>query len=124
MGAAKSLAADPTQPPTPRHVAMNWARRLKRVLGIEIDHRAGCGGELKIIASMGEPQVIAKTHSHLERTAPQRCPVQLPLGTRAPPVQSSLLRTRRWRAIALAGAAAGFGRCVPDSGWRWGRADS
>jgi hypothetical protein len=37
MGAAKLPPADPAQPPTPRHVAMSWARRLKRVFGIEID---------------------------------------------------------------------------------------
>ena len=30
-GAAKQPPADPAKPTTPRHVAMNWARRLKRV---------------------------------------------------------------------------------------------
>jgi hypothetical protein len=29
--------ADPTKPSTPRHVAMSWARRLKRVFGVEIE---------------------------------------------------------------------------------------
>ena len=33
-GAAKPPPADPGKPATPRHVAMNWARRLKRVFGI------------------------------------------------------------------------------------------
>jgi hypothetical protein len=37
MGAANPLPADPGKPPTPRHVAMSWARRLKRVFGIETD---------------------------------------------------------------------------------------
>ena len=56
-GAVKQLPADPDTPATPRHVAMNWARRLKRVFGIEIDRCARCGGRLKIIASIEEPWV-------------------------------------------------------------------
>jgi hypothetical protein len=52
-------AADPAKPP-PRQVAMNWAQRLKRVFGIEIEGCARCGGKLKILASIDEPQVIAK----------------------------------------------------------------
>jgi hypothetical protein len=40
--------ADPTKPSTPRHVAMSWARRLKRVFSIEIESCARCGGKLKI----------------------------------------------------------------------------
>jgi hypothetical protein len=70
---------------------MSWARRLKRVFGIEIEGCARCGGRLRIIASIEEPQVIAKILSHLERTAPQQYQRELPLGARAPPVQSRLL---------------------------------
>jgi hypothetical protein len=38
-GAAPRLVsgADPTKVSTPRHVAMSWARRLKRVFGVEIE---------------------------------------------------------------------------------------
>lgn len=79
------------QPPTPRHVAMNWARRLKRVFGIEIEGCARCGGKLRIIASIEEPEVIARILAHLERTAPERYQEQLPLGARAPPAQTRLL---------------------------------
>jgi hypothetical protein len=88
---AKQPPADAAKPPTPRHVAMNWARRLKRVFGIEIEACARCGGKLKIIASIEEPQVIAKILSHLERRAPQQHQPDLPLGARAPPVQFRLL---------------------------------
>lgn len=63
-GATKQPPVDPAKPATPRHVAMNWARRLKRVFGIEIDRCARCAGQLRIIASIGEPQVIAKILSH------------------------------------------------------------
>jgi hypothetical protein len=61
------------------------------VFGIEIDSCARCGGRLKIIASIEEPEVIARILSHLERTAPEQYRSELPLGARAPPVQSSLL---------------------------------
>src|SRR5271167_1539944 len=83
--------ADPTKPSTPRHVARSWARRLKRVFGVEIECCARCGGELKIIASIEEPQLIAKILSHLERAAPEQYQSEPPLGARGPPAQSSLL---------------------------------
>jgi hypothetical protein len=51
----------------------------------------GCGGQLKIIASIEEPQLIAKILSHLERAAPEQNQSELPLRARGPPVQSSLL---------------------------------
>jgi hypothetical protein len=90
MGAAPP-PADPVRPPTPRQVAMSWARRLKRVFGVEIDQCARCGGQLKIIASIEEPAVIAKILAHLQRTVPEQYRPELPLGARAPPLQSSLI---------------------------------
>jgi hypothetical protein len=83
--------ANPTKPSTPRHVAKSWARRLKRVFGVEIERCARCGGELKIIASIEEPQLIAKILSHLEGTAPEQSQSELPLRKRGPPAESSLL---------------------------------
>ena len=64
---------------------MSWARRLKRVFGVEIESCTRCGGELKIIASIEEPQLIAKILSHLERAAPEQYQSELPLGARGPP---------------------------------------
>jgi len=90
-GAATQPVADPARPPTPGPVAMNWARRLQRVFGIEIDSCARCGSRLKIIASIEDPQVIAQILSHLERTAPDQYQCERPLGARAPPMQSRLL---------------------------------
>ena len=78
------------KPSTPRHVAMSWARRLKRVFGVEIECCARCGGELKIIASIEEPQLIAKILSHLERAAPEQYQSELALRKRGPPLQPSL----------------------------------
>lgn len=79
------------KPVTPRHVAMSWAQRLKRVFGVEIEACARCGGKLKVIASIEEPAVIAKILAHLERTTPDSHQPELPLGARAPPAQSRLL---------------------------------
>ena len=70
---------------------MNWARRLKRVFGVEIESCARCGGRLKIIASIEEPEVIAKILAHLAHTNPDQNQPELPLGARAPPRQSRLL---------------------------------
>ena len=61
---------------------MSWARRLKRVFGVQIEDCARCGGRLQIIASIEEPQVIAKILSHLERTSPQQSQSELSLGHR------------------------------------------
>jgi hypothetical protein len=83
--------ADPAKVSPPRHEAMSWARRLKRVFGVQIENCARCGVKLKIIASIEEPQVIAKILSHLERAAAEQSPSELPLGARGPPIQSSLL---------------------------------
>jgi len=55
---SKTDPANSDQPITPRHVAMTWAQRLKRVFGVEINACARCGGKLKVIASIEEPQVI------------------------------------------------------------------
>jgi len=69
---------------------MSWARRLKWVFGIEIDTCARCGGTLRIIASSEEPAVVARILAHLERTALEQYPAELPLGARAPPERSRL----------------------------------
>ncbi len=69
---------------------MDWARRLKRVFGIEIDTCQRCGGRLRIIASIEQPAVIAKILAHLERPAAEPFQPERPLGARVPPVPSVL----------------------------------
>ena len=88
---SKTDPANPDQPITPRHLAMTWAQRLKRVFGVEINTCAGCGGKLKVIASIEEPQVIARILAHLEKTAADQQQAVLPLGARAPPTQARLM---------------------------------
>ena len=91
LGAAKQPPAGAATPQTPRHVAMSWAGRLKRVFGVEIDQCARCGGRLRILASLEQPAVIAKILAHLQGSVPEQFPPPLPLGARAPPLQPSRL---------------------------------
>jgi hypothetical protein len=91
VGAAKRRTTDAATPVTPRHVAMNWARRLKHVFGIEIEASARCGGKLRNLASIEEPQAIATILSHPQSTAPEQYRSELPSGARAPPSQARLL---------------------------------
>ena len=60
---------------TPR---MSWARLLKRVFDIDIEHCPNCGGSLKIIAAIEDPPVIDKILSHLglPNRAPPRAPAR------------------------------------------------
>jgi hypothetical protein len=57
---------------------MSWARLLKRVFDIDIEHCPHCGGTLKIIAAIEEPAVIAKILAHLglPTRAPPRSPAR------------------------------------------------
>ena len=38
-----------------RPVRLSWAKLLKRVFDLDLEHRPNCGGELKIIAAILEP---------------------------------------------------------------------
>jgi len=57
---------------------MSWARLLKRVFDIDIEHCPNCGGALKIIAAIEDPPVIVKILSHLglPTRAPPRAPAR------------------------------------------------
>jgi hypothetical protein len=63
---------------------MNWARRLKRAFGIDIESCTRCGGKLSIIASIEEPEVIAKILAHLAHTTPEQYQPELPLKVAGP----------------------------------------
>ncbi len=43
-----------------RPVRLSWARLLKRVFDLDLEHCPNCGGELKIIAAILEQPVIEK----------------------------------------------------------------
>ena len=57
-----------------RPVRLSWAKLLKRVFEIDMEHCPNCGGELKIIAAILEQPVIEKilTHLGLQARAPPR----------------------------------------------------
>ena len=75
-GPAESEPADEDAHGAPAR--MNWARLLKRVFGIDIEHCPRCGGALKIIAAIEEPAVIVRilTHLGLPARAPPRSPAR------------------------------------------------
>jgi hypothetical protein len=47
-------------PPAAAPVRMSWARLLKRVFEIDLEHCPQCGVLLKIIAAIEDPPVIAQ----------------------------------------------------------------
>jgi hypothetical protein len=66
-----------------RPMRPGWAKLLKRVFNLDLEHCPNCGGELKIIAAILERASIEKivTHLGLQARAPPRAPArgQMPL---------------------------------------------
>ena len=54
--------------PKPKAYSMTWAQRLKRVFAIDIEK---CGGPVRIIASIEDPDVIRKILKHLGLDQPE-----------------------------------------------------
>ena len=59
-------------------VRLSWARLLKRVFDLDLEHCPNCGGELRIIAAILEQPVIEKILMHLglQTRAPSRAPAR------------------------------------------------
>jgi hypothetical protein len=62
---------------------MSWAQRLKRVFGIDIEVCPACGGAMRIIACIEDPNVIEKILAHLDAKVaapdvPRRPPCRAP----------------------------------------------
>jgi hypothetical protein len=73
-------AVRPRSEPAHEHsqaARMSWARLLKRVFAIDVEHCV-CGGELKIIAAIEDPVVIVRILRHLglPARAPPRAPAR------------------------------------------------
>ena len=68
--------------------SLTWARLLKRVFDIDIEHCPNCGGSLKSIAVIEDPPVIVKILAHLG--LPTR-PATLPCSA----IRSDNLRSRK-----------------------------
>jgi hypothetical protein len=91
VGVSATLLATATARAEPAPSAPAGHRPVEESFGIETEGCARCGGKLKVIASIEEPEVIAKIVAHLERTAPEQYQSELPLGARAPARQASLI---------------------------------
>ena len=59
---------------------MTWAQRLKRVFDIDIKTYSECGGAVKVIACIEDPQVINKILDHLRGKAGTKETSSLPEG--------------------------------------------
>ena len=59
-------------------VRLSWAKLLKRVFEIDMEHCPNCGGQLKMIAAIMEQPVIEKilTHVVLEGRVPPCAPAR------------------------------------------------
>ena len=66
---------------------MTWMQRLKRVSAIDIDTCLRCGGQLKVLTSIEDPELISYILSHLQQRRDDgndehHC---TPVAARAPP---------------------------------------
>jgi pyruvate/2-oxoglutarate dehydrogenase complex dihydrolipoamide acyltransferase (E2) component len=84
---AQAAAETDDRTPAGRRAAMSWARRLKRVFGIDIETCRVCGGAMRIIACIEDPVVIEKILAHLGAKAATAQPARPP-PCRAPPARS------------------------------------
>ena len=63
---------------------MIWAKQLKRVFNIEMETCSECGGDVRIIARIEDPEVIRKILAHLDEKVTPTGASLLP-ESRAPP---------------------------------------
>jgi hypothetical protein len=69
---------------------MSWAQRLKRVFRIDIERCERYGGKVRIIASIGDAEVIARILTHLEQATNSPADLIPAHGPRGPPGQGVL----------------------------------
>ena len=63
---------------------MSWVQRLMRVFAIDIETCPQCGGKLRVIACIEDPQLIAKILGHvLQRDKAAGTEARAPPGHRA-----------------------------------------
>ena len=82
--ASADLSRDPAES-AGRLASSGWARRLKRVFGIDIEACADCGGRLRIIACIEERRLVDSILAHLERQDPASTSTGSTTRCRAPP---------------------------------------
>jgi hypothetical protein len=67
-------AATPTDSADPPTAPLTWAQRLKRVFDIDINLCPLCGGQLRVIADITDPDLIRKILDHVQKRAPPGLP--------------------------------------------------
>ena len=65
--AESTKASSDERTPDQRRRAMSWAQRLKRVFGIDVSTCVHCGGAVRIVASIEEPNAIRAILGHFEK---------------------------------------------------------
>ena len=63
---------------------MTWARRLKRVFGMDVENCARCGKAVRVIASIEEPVPIERILAHVRGKAGSDTAARGPPSTRPP----------------------------------------
>ena len=64
---------------------LTWAQRLKRVFEIDITLCPLCGGQLRVIADVTDPDLIRKILDHVHSRAPPRLPARRAESHQTPP---------------------------------------
>ena len=84
-------AGEADQTSAEKRASMTWAKRLKRVFNIEIETCSGCGGDVRIIASIEDPAVIRTILAHLDEKGLNAADSLLPDCRASPGLSSDLL---------------------------------
>jgi hypothetical protein len=66
---------------------LSWAERLKRVFQIDIERCPKCGGKLRVIAAITQPDVIQKILDHVHQ---QQAPPRKPPGRASRPINTRI----------------------------------
>jgi hypothetical protein len=75
-------SSDCHDPPT---APLTWAERLKRAFEIDINLCPLCGGRLRVIADITDPDLIRKILEHVNSRAPPRLPPKRAEAHQTPP---------------------------------------
>ena len=92
-------SADRDEPPAGAGAlaASRWARRLRRVFGIDVESCTACGGRLRILACIEDRRTIDAILTHLATRSAGPEPLALP--HRAPPGRAPPSSTPRHRHV-------------------------
>ena len=75
----KAADPEPSMQPPRRSARMGWAKLLRRVFRVDLEHCPDCGGDLKLVAAILDGTAVVKilTHLGLPARAPPRAPARM-----------------------------------------------